>query len=85
MRTWRTRSRGYRSRCSRCSGDRARLPEGGRVQGPALVSELALDAQVLNRISGHTESATGERIYQGPNNERVRAKAAEARRSMRAF
>jgi ribosomal protein S21 len=40
---------------------------------------------VLNRISGHTDSATRERIYQEPNNERVRAKAAEARRSMRAF
>jgi hypothetical protein len=45
----------------------------------------AQDAQVLNRISGHADSATRERIYQDPQNERVRAKAAEARRSMRAF
>jgi hypothetical protein len=40
---------------------------------------------VLNRLSGHADSATRERIYRDPNNERVRAKAAEARRSMRAI
>jgi hypothetical protein len=39
---------------------------------------------VLNRISGHADGATRERIYQDPNNECMRAKAAEARRSMRA-
>ncbi|HEX6745907.1 MAG TPA: hypothetical protein VF092_01230 [Longimicrobium sp.] len=58
---------------------------GLRRQATDLAPEFAQDAQVLNRISGHTDSATRERIYQDPNNERVRAKAAEARRSMRAF
>lgn len=32
-----------------------------------------------------SDSATQERIYQDPQNERVRARAAEARRNMRAF
>ena len=58
---------------------------GLRRQATDLAPEFAQDAQVLNRISGHADSATRERIYQDPNNERVRAKAAEARRSMRAF
>jgi len=58
---------------------------GLRRQATDLAPEFANDARVLNRISGHTDSATRERIYQDPNNERVRAKAAEARRSMRAF
>jgi hypothetical protein len=53
--------------------------------GDGPCARVAQDAQVLNRISGHTDSATRERIYQDPNNERVRAKAAEARRNMRAF
>lgn len=58
---------------------------GLRRQATDLAPEFANDAQVLNRISGHADSTTRERIYQDPNNERVRAKAAEARRSMRAF
>ena len=58
---------------------------GLRRQATDLAPEFAQDAQVLNRISGHADSATRERIYQDPQNERVRAKAAEARRSMRAF
>lgn len=30
------------------------------------VREAVLNAQVLNRISGHSDSATRERIYQDP-------------------
>jgi integrase len=56
---------------------------GLRRQATDLAPEFAQDARVLNRISGHTDSATRERIYQDPQNERVRARAAEARRSMR--
>jgi hypothetical protein len=37
----------------------------------------------LNRLTGHTDSAARERIYQDPQNERERA--AETRRSTRAF
>jgi integrase len=58
---------------------------GLRRQATDLAPEFAQDAQVLNRISGHSDSATRERIYQDPQNDRVRARAAEARRSMRAF
>lgn len=52
---------------------------------PRTLREFAQDAQVLNRISGHSDSATRERIYQDPQNERVRARTAEARHNMRAF
>jgi hypothetical protein len=58
---------------------------GLRRQATDLAPEFAQDAQVLNRISGHSDSATRERIYQDPQNERVRARAAEARRNVRAF
>jgi integrase len=58
---------------------------GLRRQATDLASEFTEDARVLNSISGHADSATRERIYQDPQNERVRARAAEARRSMRAF
>jgi hypothetical protein len=58
---------------------------GLRRQATDLAPEFAQDAQVLNRISGHSDSATRERIYQDPQNDRVRARAAEARRNMRAF
>jgi integrase len=58
---------------------------GLRRQATDLAPEFAQDAQVLNRISGHSDSATRERIYQDPQNEQVRARAAEARRNMRAF
>jgi hypothetical protein len=60
----------------------------GRFQHPGqprTCAEFAQDAQVLNRISGPSDSATRERIYQDPQNELVRARAAEARRNMRAF
>lgn len=40
---------------------------------------------MLNSISGYADSATRDRIYQERENERVRAKAANMRRSMRAF
>jgi hypothetical protein len=58
---------------------------GLRGQATDLAPEFEQDARVLNRISGHADSATRERIYQDSQNERVRAKAAEARRRMRAF
>ena len=58
---------------------------GLRRQATDLAPEFADDARVLNSISGHADSATRERIYQQRENERVRAKAAKARRSMRAF
>lgn len=64
---------------------RGRAFYGLRRQATDLAPEFAQDAQVLNRISGHSDSATRERIYQDPQNERVRARAAEARRNMRAF
>ena len=40
---------------------------------------------MLNRLTGHADSATRERVYQDPQNERVRARAAEARRRMRTY
>jgi integrase len=58
---------------------------GLRRQATDLAPEFAQDARVLNRLTGHTDSATRERVYQDPQNERVRARAAEARRSMRLF
>lgn len=58
---------------------------GLRRQATDLAPEFANDARVLNKLTGHTDSATRERIYQDPQNERVRARAAEARRSMRRF
>jgi hypothetical protein len=58
---------------------------GLRRQATDLAPEFADDARVLNSISGHADSAPRERIYQERGNERVRAKAAKARRSMRAF
>lgn len=58
---------------------------GLRRQATDLAPEFEQDARVLNRISGHADSATRERIYQDSQNERVRARAAEARRRMRAF
>ncbi|HEX2078827.1 MAG TPA: hypothetical protein VHG08_13985 [Longimicrobium sp.] len=58
---------------------------GLRRQATDLAPEFAQDARVLNRLTGHADSATRERVYQDPHNERVRARAAEARRSMRRF
>ena len=58
---------------------------GLRRQATDLAPEFAQDARVLNHLSGHADSATRERIYQDPNNERVRARAAEARRNMRNY
>jgi integrase len=58
---------------------------GLRRQATDLAPEFAQDARVLNRLTGHTDSTTRERVYQDPQNERVRARAAEARRSMRRF
>src|SRR5690606_16584653 len=43
------------------------------------------DARLLNRLSGHLDSATRERIYQDPMNEVVLARAAKARQQMRQY
>lgn len=58
---------------------------GLRRQATDLAAEFAQDARVLNSISGHADSATREQVYQDKENERVRAQAAEVRRSMRRF
>ena len=58
---------------------------GLRRQATDLAPEFASDARVLNNLSGHADSATRERIYQERENDRVRARAAQARRSMRTF
>ncbi|MEX2584351.1 MAG: hypothetical protein WD766_13865 [Gemmatimonadota bacterium] len=56
---------------------------GLRRQATDLAPEFEHDSRVLNRLSGHKESTTRERIYQDPKNERVAARAAKARRKMR--
>lgn len=56
---------------------------GLRRQATDLAPEFAQDARVLNRLSGHAESSTRERVYQDQQNELVRARAARARRKMR--
>lgn len=56
---------------------------GLRRQATDLAPEFAQDARVLNRLTRHLDSATRERIYQDPQNELVRARAAQARRDMR--
>ena len=55
--------------------------------GPStdLAPEFASDARVLNRLSGHLDSATRERVYQEKENRRVRARAAETRQRMRQY
>ena len=56
---------------------------GLRRQATDLAPEFASDARALNRLPGHLDSATRERVYQEKENQRVRARAAETRRSMR--
>ena len=56
---------------------------GLRRQATDLAPEFAQDARVLNRLTGHLDSATRERVYQDPHNERVQARAAQVRREMR--
>lgn len=58
---------------------------GLRRQATDLAPEFAQDARVLNRLSGHLDSATRERVYQDPMNEVVLARAAKARREMRQY
>ncbi|HEX6748760.1 MAG TPA: hypothetical protein VF092_15790 [Longimicrobium sp.] len=58
---------------------------GLRRQATDLAPEFAQDARVLNRLTGHLDSATRERVYQDPQNEIVRARAAKARREMRQY
>jgi integrase len=72
-------------RIARVEHQQGRSFYGLRRQATDLAPEFAQDARVLNRLTGHTDSATRERVYQDPQNERVRARAAEARRSMRRF
>jgi hypothetical protein len=49
---------------------------GLRRQATDLAPEFAGDARVLNRLSGHLDSATRERVYQEKENRRTRARAA---------
>lgn len=56
---------------------------GLRRQATDVAPEFAQDARVLNRLTGHLSSSTRERVYQDPQNELVRARAARARRDMR--
>jgi hypothetical protein len=58
---------------------------GLRRQSTDLAPEFAQDARVLNRLTGHLDSSTRERIYQDPQNELVRARASKARRDMRQY
>jgi len=58
---------------------------GLRRQATDLAPEFEQDARVLNRLTGHLDSATRERVYQDPQNELVRARAAKARREMRQY
>lgn len=58
---------------------------GLRRQATDLAPEFASDARVLNRLSGHLDSATRERVYQEKENRRVRARAAETRQRMRQY
>lgn len=58
---------------------------GLRRQATDLAPEFEQDARVLNRLTGHLDSATRERVYQDPQNEVVRARAAKARRQMRSY
>lgn len=56
---------------------------GLRRQATDLAPEVVQDARVLNRLSGHADSSTRERVYQDRDSERVRASAATARRALR--
>jgi len=58
---------------------------GLRRQATDLAPEFEQDARVLNRLTGHLDSATRERVYQDPQNELVRARAAKTRREMRQY
>ena len=58
---------------------------GLRSQATDFAPEFAQDSRVLNSISGHADSATREQVHQDRENERVRAHAATARRSMRRY
>jgi integrase len=58
---------------------------GLRRQATDLAPEFASDARVLNRLSGHLDSATRERVYQEKENRRARARAAETRQRMRQY
>jgi integrase len=64
---------------------RGRSFYGLRRQATDLAPDFSQDARVLNSISGHADSATREQVYQDKENERVRARAAKTRRSMRQF
>jgi integrase len=64
---------------------RGRSFYGLRRQATDLAPDFSQDARVLNSISGHADSATREQVYQDKENERVRARAAKTRRSMRQY
>ena len=56
---------------------------GLRRQAADLAPKFDQDSRVLNRLSGHLDSATREQIYQDQHDDPVRARAADARRRMR--
>ncbi len=58
---------------------------GLRRQAADLGPEFSTDSRVLNRLTGHADSATRERVYQDSENLRVAASAAKARQRMRSF
>ncbi|CAN5730835.1 hypothetical protein BH23GEM5_BH23GEM5_20720 [soil metagenome] len=58
---------------------------GLRRQATDLAPEFETDPRVLNRLTGHLDSATRERVYQDGQSDRVRSRAAEARQRMRHF
>jgi integrase len=58
---------------------------GIRRTATDLAPEFTSDSRVLNRLTGHLNSETRERIYQDRAHELVRAKAAIVRREMRQY
>jgi hypothetical protein len=58
---------------------------GLRRTASDLAPEFASDPRVLNRLTGHLNTATRERIYQDREHELVGARAACARREMRRY
>lgn len=58
---------------------------GLRRAATDLAPEFTSDSRVLNRLTGHLNSETRERVYQDRAHELVRARAATVRRDMRRY
>lgn len=58
---------------------------GIRRMATDLAPEFTSDSRVLNRLTGHLNSETRERVYQDRAHELVRARAATVRRDMRRY